>query len=72
MTMLEHVIDAQNRGHVMEWDPPAALTAMKRWTCSRCYEALLVRPDGTAYGNASGAERCTGRSNYGKVGDDFM
>lgn len=41
-------------GHVLQWDPPAAATAIDRWTCvSRtCGRAVLVRPDGTGYGSA--------------------
>lgn len=41
-------------GHVMEWDPPAALTSLSRWTCTRCGEAVLYRePEaGSEYGSA--------------------
>lgn len=43
---------AADRGHAVEWDPPAALTSVTRWTCTRCGSAVLVRHDipyGTAY-----------------------
>lgn len=42
-------------GHDLEWDPPAAMTSMRRWTCLVCGDAVLARPDGTVYG--AGSER---------------
>lgn len=46
---------AAEHGHTFESDPPAALTSMLRWTCTQreCGRAILVRPDGTAYGSAT-------------------
>lgn len=42
------------RGHALAWDPPAAMTSRRRWTCERrtCGRAVLVGPDGHAYGSA--------------------
>lgn len=40
-------------GHRLDWDPPAALTAMRRWTCRTCGDAVLQRPDGSTYGGAA-------------------
>lgn len=37
--------------HTLEWDPPAALTAAKRWTCTACGYAVLDY-DGNIYGSA--------------------
>ncbi len=46
-------------GHVMEWDPPAALTSLSRWTCKRCGDAVLYREHeaDAAYGSAL-TEKC--------------
>lgn len=38
-------------GHNVEWDPPAAITATARWTCTVCGEAVLQRED-RVYGEA--------------------
>ncbi|RZT87541.1 hypothetical protein EV383_4466 [Pseudonocardia sediminis] len=46
-------------GHDVSTDPPAAMSSMRRWTCSRCSRAVLVRPNGTAYGSAY-SEVCSG------------
>lgn len=43
-------------GHVLVWDPPAAFTATKRWTCRECRRAVLVCGP-TVYGSAT-TERC--------------
>lgn len=42
---MEFPSELRNRvgeGHVLEWDPPAAFTATRRWTCARCGDAVLV------------------------------
>jgi hypothetical protein len=45
------VIKAEQLGHALEYDPPAAITAVYRWTCKNCGAAALV--NGTvAYGSA--------------------
>jgi hypothetical protein len=38
--------------HNVEWDPPAALTSVKRWTCRNCGLAVLQAADGHFYGSA--------------------
>lgn len=50
---------AAANGHEMEWDPPAALTSMSRWTCRRCGDAVLYREYelDAAYGSVL-ADRC--------------
>ncbi|MFH8380670.1 hypothetical protein ACH4E7_06970 [Kitasatospora sp. NPDC018058] len=35
-----------------EWDPPAAITAVERWTCTRCGDAVLDNR-GYLYGGAT-------------------
>lgn len=45
-------------GHIVTWDPPAALTSVSaRWTCTVCGHSVLVR-EGQAYGSAL-REPCT-------------
>jgi hypothetical protein len=39
-------------GHTVESDPPAALTAVQRWTCTTCGDAIL-RNGGITYGGAT-------------------
>ena len=65
---LEIMYDAENppqvavdNGHALEWDPPAALTSTKRWTCTRrdCGMAVL-ESDGSVRGSAA-QEPCGGR-----------
>lgn len=41
-------------GHVMEWDPPAALTAAQRWTCiNNGCGATVIRYGERVYGSAT-------------------
>lgn len=42
---------AITNGHTLEWDPPAAMTAADRWTCTVCGRAAL-RYSGNEYGGA--------------------
>lgn len=35
---VRHLIQA---GHTVQSDPPATLTALQRWTCTRCGDAVL-------------------------------
>jgi len=42
---------ATANGHTVEWDPPASLTAARRWTCTRCGDAVLDY-NGNVYGGA--------------------
>lgn len=44
--------------HQLEWDPPAVLTAVDRWTCTGCGEAVLNNR-GHVYGGAT-TTSCTG------------
>jgi hypothetical protein len=39
-------------GHVLENDPPAAMTAAQRWTCKTCGDAVL-RYESIVYGGAT-------------------
>jgi len=48
----EPVVVAEALGHAVEWDPPAALTEARRWTCSRCGDAVLDYR-GNIYGGAA-------------------
>jgi len=47
----EH-LDEIKAGHDLEWDPPAAMTAVCRWTCVRCGDAVLVNGN-VVYGSAT-------------------
>lgn len=47
----EHA-DLVQVGHVLEWDPPAAMTRVRRWTCVHCGDAVLVNGD-VVYGSAT-------------------
>ncbi|MDH6709785.1 hypothetical protein P3T27_006534 [Kitasatospora sp. MAA19] len=38
--------------HQLEWDPPAAITAVSRWTCASCGDAVLDNR-GYVYGGAT-------------------
>jgi hypothetical protein len=38
----EPLVRAESLGHQVEWDPPAALTTGRRWTCKTCGEAVLI------------------------------
>jgi hypothetical protein len=40
------------KGHTLEWDPPAAMTAALRWTCSDC-ESSVIDYRGNVYGSAT-------------------
>lgn len=42
-------------GHRLEYDPPAAMSRVKRWTCSACGRAVLY--NGHFYGSAT-TEAC--------------
>jgi hypothetical protein len=33
--------ETASRGHLLKWDPPDALSAVRRWTCSLCGDAVL-------------------------------
>lgn len=48
----EAVVAAVRPGHNLEADPPAALTAVRRWTCTRCGDAVLLN-GGHTYGGAT-------------------
>ncbi len=43
---------AEELGHRVESDPPWGLTAVERWTCTACGEAVLRNRD-VIYGNAA-------------------
>lgn len=45
------VTRAEALGHWVEHDPPAAMTAARRWTCARCGAAVLDYL-GNIYGSA--------------------
>ena len=45
------VAKAQELGHTVEWDPPAALTRARRWTCT-CCGATVLDYCGNVYGSA--------------------
>lgn len=47
----EAVRRANARGHAVENDPPAAMTAAKRWTCVKC-GATVLDYRGNIYGSA--------------------
>ncbi len=46
---------AADLGHQPEWDPPG-LSAVRRWTCSECGDAVL--DSGTAIYGSAVRERC--------------
>lgn len=46
------VTKAAELGHTVEWDPPAALTAVRRWTCIQCGGTALDNR-GHIYGDAT-------------------
>lgn len=46
------VLAAESMGHDVAWDPPAALTAARRWTCTRC-PATVIDYNGNVYGSAT-------------------
>ncbi len=43
---------ATDLGHTPEWDPPAAMTAALRWTCTEC-GATVIDYCGNVYGSAT-------------------
>lgn len=45
------VAAATEKGHTVEWDAPAGMTAARRWTCTRCGDAVLDYC-GNVYGGA--------------------
>lgn len=45
------VAEAAEKGHTVEWDPPPGLNAARRWTCTRCGNAVLDYR-GNVYGGA--------------------
>lgn len=45
------VAKAIENGHTVEWDAPGAVTAVRRWTCKRCGDAVLDNC-GHLYGGA--------------------
>ena len=46
------VVKATGLGHTVEWNPPAAITAARRWTRTACGSAVLDY-DGRIYGSAT-------------------
>lgn len=52
MDMPSEVEEQVKANHVMEWDPPTVMTAVRRWTCTRCGDAVLVNGD-VVYGSAT-------------------
>lgn len=44
-------VPARRFGHTLDWDPPAAITAIRRWTCRDCSSTLLD-DRGHLYGDA--------------------
>ncbi|WP_436759402.1 hypothetical protein [Streptosporangium sp. V21-05] len=48
---LSPVQRAEALGHTAKNDPPHALSAVSRWTCTRCGAAVLSRA-GVVYGSA--------------------
>lgn len=52
MSLPDEVTVAVKPGHTLEWDPPAALTAVRRWTCWGCGDAVLLNGN-HAYGGAT-------------------
>lgn len=50
--MTERAIEiATEQGHTIESDPPAAMTAARRWTCTVC-DAAILDYNGNIYGSA--------------------
>ncbi len=45
------VAKAAEKGHTVQWDPPWGMTAARRWTCTRCGDAVLDYC-GNVYGGA--------------------
>lgn len=45
------VAKAVENGHTVEWDAPAGISAVRRWTCTRCGDAVLDNR-GHLYGGA--------------------
>ncbi|MFD3568499.1 hypothetical protein [Streptomyces sp. NPDC058667] len=43
---------AVENGHSLDWDPPAAITAVDRWTCREC-SATALRYRLVEYGDAT-------------------
>jgi hypothetical protein len=52
MTTDPAVTKATELGHTVEWDPPAALSAARRWTCTACGSAVIDY-NGNIYGSAT-------------------
>jgi hypothetical protein len=48
----QEVLDHVLAGHQLEHDPPAAMTRVRRWTCKRCGDAVLLNGS-IAYGGAT-------------------
>jgi hypothetical protein len=47
-------VEAQHRGHLLEWDPPHALSNVLRWTCAnRVCGAAVLSYQGNVYGDAT-------------------
>lgn len=51
MTSAQVLAIAAQRGHRVQIDPPAAITATRRWTCP-CGRAALLSGSGIAHGSA--------------------
>lgn len=49
----EH-LDKVAADHNLVWDPPAAMTSVRRWTCDTCGRAVLVNGY-VVYGSATSA-----------------
>ncbi len=67
MTPAEHWSEAERLGHRLAWDPPAAITAIRRWTCTECYATLLDNR-GHLYGDATESTCAEARTGVGGRG----
>lgn len=58
---------ADEFAHALDWDPPAALSSVSRWTCTRpeCGAAVLRHHGGHLYGSAL-ERRCPGAPDQAK------
>jgi hypothetical protein len=47
-------VEARHRGHTLEWDPPHAMSNVRRWTCTeRLCGAAVLSYQGNIYGQAT-------------------
>jgi hypothetical protein len=49
----EEVLVKVEPGHQFYNDPPSGISAMRRWTCDNCGDAVLCSPSGNVYGSAT-------------------